>query len=97
MSDEPKKRSRARTWTLWTTLAVVAAYPASIFPVLIACRWLIWFEVLPTHDHAVRILSTAYAPVVWTLEQSPAISHAAGHVLAKLSPPESEPRFDYLH
>ncbi|HEV3300536.1 MAG TPA: hypothetical protein VG055_12890 [Planctomycetaceae bacterium] len=97
MSDEPKKRSRARTWILWTTLAVVAAYQASIFPVLLACRWLVWFEVLPTNGHTVRVLSTAYAPVVWTLEQSPALSNAAGHVLAKVSPPESAPRFYYLH
>jgi hypothetical protein len=70
-------------------LAVTVLYPASIFPVTLACRWLIWFEVFTTNSRIFHALNAAHAPVVWTIERSPAINEAAGHALAKVSPPDS--------
>jgi hypothetical protein len=74
MSDEPKKRSWTRVG--WSLLALFVLYPASIFPVTIACRWLIWFEALNGNSQALHVLNTFYAPVVWVFERSPAINQA---------------------
>jgi hypothetical protein len=72
-------------------LALTVLYPASIFPVIIACRWLIWFEVFDENGQIFNALNTAYAPVVWAVERSPGINEVAGRALAKASPPNSVP------